>query len=230
MRKRTKKKSGAGNAAGIHAALVGRLVSETRPVRRTLTPGLQWALWFLLSGGSVGFFLATLGPQAAGAILGNLPAVLFLGAALLGSALAAWEAISSSLPGRQTGTLYRIGAVGLVLVLMAMPFLFFPSAPGGFDLMGCCSSGWSCIRGCCLLGFLPWVLMVFILSRNASLRPFWTGLWAGLSAFLLGAFAIQLHCPSWETGHMFVAHLLPVALLTFPAALAGAYWFSRWRK
>jgi hypothetical protein len=195
-----------------------------------MAPGLQWTLWLSLSGVSMGFFLASLGPQAAGEILGNGPAVLFLAAALLGSALAAWEAISSSFPGRQTGTLYRSAAVGLVLVLMAMPFLFFPVSPKGFDLMDCCSSGWSCIKGCCLLGFLPWVLMVFILSRNASLRPFWTGLWAGLSAFLLGAFAIQLHCPSWEAGHMFAAHLLPVAVLTFPAAWAGAFWFSRWRR
>jgi hypothetical protein len=42
--------------------------------------------------------------------------------------------------------------------------------------------------------------------------------------------AVQLHCPLWDYQHILVGHLLPVALLTIPAAVIGSFWFSRWGK
>jgi hypothetical protein len=217
-------------AAKVHDDLVGKLVSDTRPVRRALAPGLQWAVWFLLSSVSVGSFLLALRPQDMGQVLCHGPSLAFLLAAYLGSALAAWEAICSGLPGRQTSGAFRSIAVLVLVALFAMPFLFFTPTSGSVDLMECCASGWSCIQWCCAVGFLPWVALGVLLARNASLQPLWTGAWSGLSAFLLGTLTVQLHCPSWEAGHMVAAHLFPVALLTFPAALAGSFWFSRWRR
>ncbi len=215
---------------GFHEALVGRLLAEAEPVKRIKSPLSQWLLWLALSCFSVVLFLTAIHLQDMGAVFHNMPSLGFLLIAFLGSALSAWEAVSSSVPGRQTGSAYRLLSVTLLVALLFMPFLFFAPGRGSFDLVSCCASGWPCIQWGSVAGFFPWLTLGFLISRNASFRPFWTGAWAGLSAFLLGTFTIQLHCPSWETGHMFVAHLLPVALLTFPASFIGAFWFSRWKK
>jgi hypothetical protein len=162
--------------------------------------------------------------------LNQMPPVLFLVLAFLGASLAAWEAIVSSVPGRQTTRGHRYLSAAVVALLFLMPFLFFAWGEGNLSLWDYCCSGLGCIEGCSLAGFVPWVVLGFILSRNASFNPLWTGAWSGVSAFLMGTFTIQLHCPAWDTGHMFAAHLLPVAAFTFLAAFLGAFWFSRWRK
>lgn len=200
---------GARGMVRVHEDLLGRILSETKPVKRVPAPVLQWVLWFGLSIFSVVLFLAAIHLQDMNGVVHNMPSALFLLAAFLGSGLCAWEAITSGVPGRQTNTSYRLFSSLVLVGLFLMPFLFFKSGPGSFNLVSCCVSGWPCIQWGALAGFFPWIILGSLLSRNASFHPLWTGVWSGLSAFLLGTFTIQLHCPSWETGHMFVAHLLP---------------------
>ena len=228
MRAAAKKSKAMG---GFHRDLVRGLLSDVKPVRAIQNAGIQWGLWLLASVGAMALLLSLLKMQPGmDSVLSQMPSLAFLGLAFLGSAMAAWEAIASSVPGRQTGKLYRIFA-GLVLVfLFLMPFLFFASRAQPFNPWTALKEGWGCFTAVSLIGFIPWALLGWIISRNAAFQPGWTGAWTGASAFLLSSMTIQLHCPNWQAGHMFMAHLLPVALFTLAASWLGAYWFSRWRK
>jgi hypothetical protein len=120
--------------------------------------------------------------------------------------------------------------LSLLLGLFTVPIVFFPMPVGGFDLVSsfriCCG----CIYIGALVGVVPWLGLGLLLARNASFHPGWTGAWAGVSAFLLGAGAIQLHCPAWDMEHVMLGHLFPVALMTVAAAWVGTGWFSKWRR
>ncbi len=219
------------NINQVHGELVDQILSRTAPAERVWPAWIQWLAWLGLSLACMAVLLLKMGVlNNWGLLYRQMPPVAFLGTALLGSALAAWEAITSSLPGRQTGGRFRIFSFLVLLALLLIPFLFFVRGAEGLDLMAACRNGWGCIQAASLAGLLPWVFLGFILSKNASFHPGWTGAWSGLSAFLLGAVTIQIHCPDWEMGHMVFAHLLPVAFFAFLTTFAGAFWFSRWKR
>jgi len=219
------------NMERVHSGLVDQILSNARPVRRVSALWVQWLAWLALSLAVVSFTLLKVGWQSeAGLVFKRMPPIAFILTAFIGAALAAWEAIASSMPGRQTQKTYRIFSILVLLVLVALPFLFFYPTGERFDVIGAFCNGLECVERVALIGIVPWILLGRILSRNASFSPGWTGAWAGASAFLIGTIAVQFHCPSWDARHMLAAHLLPVVLLVFPTAFIGAYWFSRWRK
>jgi hypothetical protein len=80
------------------------------------------------------------------------------------------------------------------------------------------------------LGGPPWLLLAWLLSRNASMSPARTGAWSGVAAFLVGTLGVQLGCPNTHPAHLIVAHLLPVAAAAGCASAAGKFWFSRWKR
>lgn len=218
------------NINQFHRSLVDQLVAQTGPARKVWPAGVQWLVWLGLSATCMALLLLKMGVLNHFSGIGNpMPPLAFLTTAFLGSALAAWEAITSSLPGRRTGRGFRFLEGAVLLALLLIPFIFFVRGQEGLDIVTACRNGWGCIQAASFAGLLPWILFGFILSRNASFHPGWTGAWAGVSAFLLGAVTIQIHCPDWETGHMVFAHLLPVAFFTFLSTFIGAYWFSRWK-
>jgi hypothetical protein len=215
----------------FHQELVDQILSRPLPAQKVWPASVQWLVWAALSGFCMGVLLIKMKIyNDVDKVLSQMPSLSFLALAFLGSALAAWEAIASSMPGRKTPKAYRILSLGTLAVLFAIPFLFFARGQSGMNLMAACVDGWACIRAVSIIGLFPWVILGWILSRNASFQPFWTGAWSGLSAFLMAAATVQFHCPNWETGHMIFAHLLPVAFLTFLTTFLGSFWFSRWRK
>jgi hypothetical protein len=215
----------------FHRNLVHDLLAQTKPAPEIQKAGVQWGLWLLASLGTMGLILTMLKLQpGVGSVLNQMPSMTFLGLAFLGSALAAWEAISSSVPGRQTPRGYRIFLSLILIFLFLMPFLFFASGGHVFNPWTAFRDGWGCFSAVSLIGFFPWIFLGWIVSRNAAFHPGWTGAWTGASAFLLSSMTIQLHCPNWQAGHMLMAHLLPVAIFTLATSWLGAHWFSRWRK
>jgi hypothetical protein len=214
----------------FHGKLVDRIVPTARPVGHIHSAGLQWSLWLVLSLGVMALALWRMKVGNSVETLGQMPPMAFILAAFLGAAVAAWEAVVSSIPGRHTGKWFRAAQLSLLAALVLIPFLFFPAGIGGGGVLSSLRCGVDCMKLISLVGLLPWILLGWMLSRNAAFNPAWTGAWSGVSAFLLGAVTVQLHCPNWETGHMLVSHLLPVAVLVFPATFAGSFWFSRWKK
>src|SRR5581483_4573366 len=100
----------------VHAQLVDRIVADVPPVKPVASVFGQWAVWLALSTGVMVLFLWKFQVQSnAGQVLEQMPPLAFLVTAYLGSALAAWEAIASSLPGRQMGK----GYMGLSFLVIA---------------------------------------------------------------------------------------------------------------
>jgi len=158
-----------------------------------------------------------------------MPPFTFILIAFLGASLAAWEAIASSVPGRQTPAYYRWVALVVLVAIFSIPFLFF-THPAQWDLFKAFEDGHGCAEGASFSGLIPWIAIGWMISHNASFRPLWTGLWSGVSAFLMGTIAIQVHCPNWNTDHVLMVHLLPAAAGTLLATVLGSFWFSVWKK
>jgi len=214
----------------FHHQLVEQMVQDAKPAGVLLRPAVQWILWLASSLLVMAFFWMRLGIQPdLFRIMNQIPPLFFIFSAFVGASLAAWEAISSSVPGRQTGRFYRVLAVLALIALISIPFIFFvhtESLQWGRAL----SDDTGCVEGVSFSGLIPWIFMGWMLSRNASFNPLWTGAWSGVSAFLTGTITIQIHCPNWEMNHVLMAHLLPAAIGTLLVSLLGSFWFSRWKK
>jgi hypothetical protein len=82
---------------------------------------------------------------------------------------------------------------------------------------------WTCMAVTAASAAVPWIATVMLVSRLAPLREVRVGLFAGLSAFLLGALVAELHCPNGNSYHLALGHFLPIsvfaALTTYTAAL-----------
>jgi hypothetical protein len=214
----------------IHRTLVDQLLSSSKPVGHVPAVWKQWALWLVSTLILIGLVLLKIELQEnLPQILGQMPPLAFLATAFLGAALAAWQAIASSVPGRQTGKWQIFLSLFMIGVLFLIPFIFFGHGLDGFGWSSV-QDGFGCFTTASLVGVFPWILLGWMISRNAAFHPAWSGAWSGVSAFLMGTFTIQLHCPNWQADHMVLAHLLPVACFIFLTTGVGAFWFSRWRK
>ncbi len=214
----------------LHRNLVDQMVADVKPARLLIRPWAQWLLWLGFSLLVMGLFWMRMGVQAnLGQVLQTMPPLAFIVTAFIGACLAAWEAISSSVPGRQTSPVYRGFELLAILALFAIPFLFF-AHPAQLNLLQSFENGHGCAEAAGFSGLIPWIFIGSMLARNASFKPVWTGLWSGVSAFLMGTITIQIHCPGWSMDHVLMDHLLPAALGTLVASLLGAFWFSAWKK
>ena len=214
-----------------HRRLVERLVADARPVKPVPSVLQQWLVWLGFALLVVGATLSLIGPQFE--IMEKLTdpssgGFLLLAFAL--SALMAWMGIASSMPDHNPRLATKLFTAVLLLFLFSMPFLFFSGDSLSQVWAHNIADGWFCARTVLLVAFPSWVMLGWMVSRNASFHPGWTGAWLGASAFLLGAGTIQLHCANWQTCHMLVDHLMPLLALNFIPIWIGSYWFSRWKR
>jgi hypothetical protein len=216
------------NLSQIHEVLVDQLVKDAGPVKCVPSAVTQWLEWMALSlaamAGVVGFLHS--GPGFWEELM-NPGSTLFILMTLAGSAIAAWGAILSSLPGRCCKA-WRLPIIVIMGGLVLVSVFFFHSTARLVE--GCVlNSSWDFFL-VFFVGFIPWSLLGFRLSRNAAFNPIITGTWSGLSALLMATCTLYICCPCGSMGHMFVNHLLPVVAGTLLTASTGAFWFSRWDK
>lgn len=210
---------------------VEKLLDQNKPFKPTPSVLKQWLVWLGFSVIVVALAMTLIGPQmdlwdrvmdpASGS---------FLFLAFLGSALAAWGGIASSMPGSEPGSRQKILIAAILLFLFAMPFFFFEKDDWSSMWSHNVSSDWFCFKTVLVIALPSWILLGWMVSRNASFHPGWTGTWLGISAFLLGTGTIQTHCAHWERCHMLVDHLMPMAIFIFLPIWIGSFWFSRWKK
>lgn len=146
----------------------------------------------------------------------------------IGSAICATSAIRLAVPGRDDVAKVRLGAlVSIPFVLAVVVVVMAPWGSEWVGWQGVIDTCWSCIGVTAAAAAVPWFATVILASRLAPLRERRVGLFAGLSAFLLGALVTQLHCPYGDSYHLAVGHYLPIAVLsagtTYLAALLLRY-------
>jgi hypothetical protein len=216
------------NLTQIHDALVDQLVKDAGPVKCVPKVLVQWLEWLVLSLASMAGVVVLLhsGPEFWRELM-NPGSALFILMTLAGSAMAAWGAILSSIPGRCCKA-WRFPMIFIMGGLALIPFFFFQSTDRLVD--GCVlNSSWDFFL-VFFVGFIPWSLLGFRLSRNAAFNPIITGTWSGLSALLMATCTLYICCPCGSMGHMFLNHLLPVVAGTLLTASTGVFWFSKWDK
>ncbi len=214
-----------------HRDLVEKLVAENKSTPTAPTVLGQWLVWLVFSLLAVALTLSLIGPQfELQERLTDLSSGGFLLLAFVLAAFTARMGIASSMPDYRPRTAPRVIAGILILFLFSMPFLFFETSALAQALARDRADEWFCARTMVLVALPTWLILGWMASRNASFHPRWTGAWLGVSAFLLGAGTIQLHCARWETCHMLVDHLMPMLTLIFLPIWIGGYWFARWRK
>jgi hypothetical protein len=148
---------------------------------------------------------------------------------VIGSAICATSAIRLAVPGRDDVPKGRL--LGLVCIPFALALAIVAVAPWGGEWMGwrnVLKTCWSCIGVTAASAAVPWLATVILASRLAPLRERRVGLFAGLSAFLLGALVTQLHCPYGDSYHLALGHYLPIAVLS-AATTWGAALLLRYR-
>jgi hypothetical protein len=151
--------------------------------------------------------------------------VLFI---LAGAGLAAWAALESSVPAESLRGRWQAKTALFLWALAAVWAL--TASPGPWTAYWPALSMHSCFVAVFLSGLVSWAGLVLLLARNAPTRAFRAGLWAGLSAFLLGLGAVTLHCPSGDLFHVCMEHFLPVLIYSGVMAWAGVGWLSGWKK
>jgi hypothetical protein len=208
-----------------------KLLAEAEPFKPVPSVLKQWVLWLGLAVTVAGVSLVILKPQDG--FLGKLvqlPSGAFMILLLAGSALAAWNGIASSMPGEEPGPVSKGWMIGILAALVLIPVFFFTpdNLKGVLDHDN--ETGWFCFRTVVLVAIPSWVTLAWMVSRNASFHPGWTGAWLGISAFLLGTGTVQTHCTHWEWTHILVNHLLPMAVFIVLPIWIGSYWLSRWKK
>ena len=173
------------NASQIHQSLVDQL-TQTPPenLKRGMDPLVQWALWFGLMILAMGSLVVFLRPRP-GLLtdIQNPGFGLFFALVLVGSALSAWRAVLSGIPGRGLALWQKIFLGAVLTALVLVPFIFFPAVSADVDGSRL-DDDW-CFPLVLAVGFLPWVGLGSILSKNASFSPGVTGVWSGASAFLM---------------------------------------------
>jgi hypothetical protein len=215
----------------FHQELVNSLLAQAGPVKPMTSPWAQWSLWILLATALVFLALWRMKPTHLDASV-QPTAIGYLITLFLSAALAAWQAVVSSIPGRPSGSWQLVLlTVFLATIIIIFPFVFFvPKGEEIFEMDNIVKCWPDCFKAIFLIGILPWILLGWRLSQNASFNARWTGAWSGLSAFLLGSLVTLMRCGYWEAGHMLAVHLLTVAIFSFLTTWLGAMWFSRWKR
>jgi len=149
-----------------------------------------------------------------------LAAIASLG---VGAAWCSAIAIRLALPGRAVDArvpwllLLPVVLAGVVLVLR-------PVAGSSVDWQNMLFECASCAGITAASALVPWLVSLLVLRRLAPLNALRIGVFAGLSAFLVGALVTELHCPNPSSVHVALAHFLPVTLLTMATcAVAAAF-------
>ncbi len=231
MKKKTTSQDYLKKLPDIQRRAAERLLAEAEPFKPVPSVLKQWFFWMAMAVLVAGISITVLQPQD-GFLnrLQELPSGAFLILLFIGSALAAWNGIASSMPGEEPGTASKIWMAVILAAVTAIPIFFFTPDHLKDVLDHDMATGWFCFRTVVLVAIPSWVMLAWMVSRNASFHPGWTGAWLGVSAFLLGTGTIQTHCTHWETTHILVNHLLPMVLLIVLPIWAGSFWLSRWKK
>lgn len=170
---------------------------------------------------TVATMLALYGPRV-DIVQGTPSPVILMVAGLfaLGAAASGWAATRLAQPavgGSQGGALWTVGAIALLPAVSLIEFLLGNLEPAS-------SAGViKCLTYGITASFVTLAVLTWRLKQGAPVLPDRAGLFAGLSAGSVGAFAITLECNFSGLAHMTLGHVGVVGAM----ALVGRYGVSR---
>jgi hypothetical protein len=200
-----------------YRVLIDRLMQDFPPIKRLWPVSTRLLLLILLEAAILAF-----GVLRSGSL--DLPAVVHfhnhgLGAAgfVLVSIAAAWIALRSSMPGRETSAVLMI-VLAFAVIAAALMVQLEPSTRNLTSL----ADFFSTLRRLLTFAALPWLALFWAARRAMPLQPRLTG---GLIGIAASCFAIvaelfngAFHAIAWE--------LVAGAILTLLSVIAGAAWLD----
>lgn len=125
----------------------------------------------------------------------------------------AWAALRLSMPGRDLSRSALAALLLLPSLAAAAAVVLLPWGGRWIGIGPTMCACWHCIAFTAAAALVPWLFVVVAISRLAPLRPVRAGIFAGLSAFALGALATELHCAARDGYHLALGHYLPVLVM-----------------
>jgi len=211
-----------------HEGAVERMIHGLRPVKTPMPIWAQWLCWvapvlaltvFLLSRVSLRDDMPSLSP-----VIYNL-LVLFI---FMGAALAAWGVLESSIPAGEAKGKWK---TRVAIVLYGLAFLLFVLfLPWDMENYPHHPLYLSCFVVSLVVGLVAWAGLGLLIRHNAPLNSGRTGIWAGVSAFLVGLGVVTLHCGSHNLAHVCLEHFLPVLVYSLLVGWLGSRWLCAWKR
>ena len=216
--------SPAGHEAS-HRALVERLVSELRPVKRLWPVSVRLAIWIALETGVLLVVLHNHHRTDLAQQFTNPWYVFGVAGFALAGALGALLALRSAIPGREPRGI-ELAALVVLTIASAMVLLHEPISlvmPIGTFI----HQGLPCAFGIAMFASLPLLALLWAVKRGAPLAGGIGGALAGAGAFLFSFAFMRVNCPIDEGLHLFMWHFLPALFGVALSAGAGFLLFRR---
>lgn len=202
--------------------LIGRLVSDMRPVKRSSRPGVLFAQW-----GAIGLLYLAAGILMIGTrddlaqMWRESTFVVHTLIVFCVTVLAATAAFRVSIPDRTKRFVVTSSAVALATWLAwIVAALVTASEPhAGY--------GWKCLRNIVVFAIPLGVLTYYMMSRAAPLRVGTAGWLAALSAAAAADLATRFICRNDHALHSLIWHFIPVLVLGCAGVMLGRVVF-RW--
>jgi hypothetical protein len=197
--------------------------------RKSVSIKTQWLGWLVPTAVVTALLLSFLKMRSdLSEMLQSFPFIILLSLLLIGSLLAAWGALETSVPGgEKKGRLKIFIAIGFWMMAFATIAFFTPCQTDNYMDH---STRYPCFLIVLATGLLTWLPLAFFIMFNAPLDPQKTGLWSGIAVFLVGTGIISLHCESHNLVHIFVEHFLAVFIYAYLVSQFSYYFFSAWKK
>lgn len=213
----------------VHGQTVERLTQGLRPAKAPMPLWGQWLFWTIGISALVTIFLnRTLLRDDLEDNLGRLSYISMVILIFVGAALAAWGALEASIPaGESKGK----GKARLAFLLYGLAFmLFILFLPWNMENYPHHPLYLSCFVMSLFVGLAGWVGLGLLIRHNAPLNPGRVGVWAGVSAFMVGLGVVTLHCGSHNLAHVCLEHFLPVLAYSWLTGWLGYRWISSWKR
>lgn len=203
--------------------LIGRLVRDTRLVKRSSPPLILLAKWSAIGLLYLAAGILVIGSRDDLASMWHEPGFIVHTLIVLGvTVLAAAAAFKMSIPDRQQRFYEKSSAIALAawLAWIVSTLLTTSESHAGF--------GWKCLRNLVVLGVPLGALMYYMMSRGAPLRIRTAGWLAALSAAAAADLATRFICRNDHALHALIWHFVPVLVLGSTGVVLGRVVF-RWQ-
>jgi len=206
-------------------ALIDRLASNLRPVRRLWPVNARLALWLLLEAVFLAL-AATVGsrpdlPEKIRSLRYLLEVTAFVSTGTFAAVLA----LRAAIPGREATK----REMELVAATAAVAILFVFSEPMALDvpLGGFIRAGLWCAFCVSSVAAVPWIALLWAVRRGAPTTVATAGGLAGLAAFFFSLAITRLGCPIDDRIHFFIWHVIPSLMGIVLSVLIGIAWLRR---
>ena len=210
--------------------LIDRSIKDFQPVKRLWPIPIRLALWILLEGSILTLAAAVSSPALMVGLIHDPGRALGVAAFVFAGSWAAFLALRSAIPGRETTT------AELLLLTTAIAWAILVSVgsrANGNAFAEPLHSG--LLATLQIVGFaaFPWLALFWAVRRGVPLNPGESGGLIGAAAFCFALAAVRLISESNETMALIGPQVLPAIVGAVCSSLAGTIWLNPsrlWRQ